>query len=100
MANDYIPRPDAQFHARRNNFVTYVNGHRTDLGLVGRRDEGRDLGPGSVGVSPAEQGPAADRPPPGWPPQRTQSCDEGRAEIGGCPQLLVPSYCPVIVEQS
>ena len=32
MANDYIPRPDARFHARQNNFVTYVNGHLADLG--------------------------------------------------------------------
>lgn len=32
MANDYTPRPDAQFHARRNHFVTYVNGHLGDLG--------------------------------------------------------------------
>ena len=27
MANDRIPRPDAEFHAWQNNFVTYVNGH-------------------------------------------------------------------------
>ncbi len=27
MANDYIPRPAAQFDARQNNFVTYVIGH-------------------------------------------------------------------------
>jgi hypothetical protein len=30
MANDHIPRPDAQFHARRNDFVTYVSGHPTE----------------------------------------------------------------------
>jgi hypothetical protein len=34
MANDYIPRPDARFHAWQNNFVTYVNGHLPDLGLA------------------------------------------------------------------
>jgi hypothetical protein len=34
MANDYIPRPDARFHAWRNNFVTYVNGHLSDSGLA------------------------------------------------------------------
>jgi len=34
VANDYIPRPDARFHARRNNFATYVNGHPGDLGLA------------------------------------------------------------------
>ena len=34
MANDSIPRPDAQFHTRRNNFVTYVNGHLAKLGLA------------------------------------------------------------------
>jgi len=34
MANDYIPRPDAQFHAWRNSFVTYINGHLADLGLA------------------------------------------------------------------
>ena|GEM_PF-6290308 len=34
MANDYIPRPDARFHAWQNNFVTYVNGHLADLALA------------------------------------------------------------------
>jgi hypothetical protein len=29
MANDYIPRQDARFDARQNNFVTYVNGYPT-----------------------------------------------------------------------
>ena len=33
MANNYIPRPAAPFHARRNNFVTYVNGHPANSGL-------------------------------------------------------------------
>ena len=32
MANDYIPRPDAQLHAWQSSFVTYVNGHLADLG--------------------------------------------------------------------
>jgi len=31
MANDDIPRPAARFHAWRNNFVTYVNGHLAEL---------------------------------------------------------------------
>ncbi len=34
MANDYIPRPDARFHAWQNNFVTYANGHPADSGLA------------------------------------------------------------------
>ena len=34
MANDYIPRPAAQFDAWQSNFVTYVNGHPADLGLA------------------------------------------------------------------
>jgi hypothetical protein len=34
MANDYTPRPYAQFHAWQNNLVTYVNGHLADLGLA------------------------------------------------------------------
>ena len=34
MAKDYIPRPDARFHAWQNNFVTYVNGHLADLGFA------------------------------------------------------------------
>lgn len=34
MANDYIPGPDGDFHAWQNNFVTYVNGHLADLGLI------------------------------------------------------------------
>jgi len=32
MANNYIPRPHARFHAWQNNFVTYVNGHPAHLG--------------------------------------------------------------------
>ena len=31
---DYIPAADAQFHAWQTNFVTYINAHLTDLGLV------------------------------------------------------------------
>ena len=34
MASDYIARPDAQFHAWQNNFVTCVNGHLADFGLA------------------------------------------------------------------
>jgi hypothetical protein len=34
MANDSIPCPDGPFHAWRNNFVTYVNGHLADLALA------------------------------------------------------------------
>ena len=34
MANGYIPRPDARFHAWQNSFVTYINGHPADLGLA------------------------------------------------------------------
>ena len=34
MAGDYIPAGDAQFHAWQNNFITYVNAHLADLGLV------------------------------------------------------------------
>jgi len=79
MANDYMPRPDARFHAWQNNFVTYVNDHLADLGLTpddvvdlnntdaqgqaGRRDGGRDLGLRSEGVSPAKLRPAADSAP-------------------------------------
>jgi hypothetical protein len=35
MANDYIPRPAARFHAWLSNSVTYVNGHPPDLVLAG-----------------------------------------------------------------
>ena len=34
MANDYIPRPDARFHAWQNNLVTYVNAHLAEMGLA------------------------------------------------------------------
>jgi hypothetical protein len=34
MAKDYIPGPDGDFHAWQNNFITYVNTHLADLGLV------------------------------------------------------------------
>ena len=34
MANDYIPRPDARFHAWQNDFVTCVNGPLADSGLA------------------------------------------------------------------
>ena len=30
MTNDYMPRPDARFHARQNNVVSYLNGHPAD----------------------------------------------------------------------
>ena len=65
MANDYIPRPDAQFHARRNNFVTYVNGHLADLGLA----------PGVMGAEIWVKvgDPPPTPPPPCWPRQKTQS---------------------------
>ncbi len=33
MDNDHIQRPDAGFHACRNNFATNVNGHPADWGL-------------------------------------------------------------------
>ena len=42
MANDYIPRPHARFHAWQNNFVTYVNGHLADLGLAAGAMGGTD----------------------------------------------------------
>ena len=51
MANDYIPRPHARFHAYRNNLVTYVTDHPADSGLEAARassaplpacEEGRD----------------------------------------------------------
>lgn len=34
MAGDYIPDGDARFDAWQGNFVTYVNDHLADLGLV------------------------------------------------------------------
>ena len=34
MANDGIPRLGTRFHAWRNNFLTYVNGHPADLALA------------------------------------------------------------------
>ena len=65
MANAYIPRPDARFHARRNNFVTYVNGHPADLGPA----------PSAMGAEiRVEVGePPPTSPSPRWSPQKTQS---------------------------
>ena len=34
MANDYIPRGDAEFSAWLDNFVTYANANLAGLGLV------------------------------------------------------------------
>ena len=34
MANDYIPRGDADFNAWQANFVTYANANQLALGLV------------------------------------------------------------------
>ena len=34
MANDYIPRREARFHAGQNNFVMYAKNHQADLGLA------------------------------------------------------------------
>ena len=73
MANDYIPHPDAQFHARPNNFVTYVNGHLADFRLagcvIGADIWGRVVWPSR----PQTCDPPPTPPPPGWPPQKTQS---------------------------
>ncbi len=65
MANDYIPRPVAPFHPWQNNFVTHVNAPLADPGLA-------------AGVMGAETrvkvgDPPPTLPPPGWPPQKTQS---------------------------
>ena len=65
MANDYIPRPDARFHAWQNNFVTYVNGHLAELGLATSA-----MG-AEIWVTVGDPPPTP--PPPGWPPQKTQS---------------------------
>lgn len=78
MCNDHIPRSDAQFYARQNNFVTYVNGRLPDLGPVA----------GMVGaeiwVKVGAQPPTA--PVPSWPAQKTQSCEE--RTIIGCPPFV------------
>lgn len=42
MANDSIPRRDAQFHARQNIFVTNVNRYLAELGLAGGDAVDRD----------------------------------------------------------
>ena len=34
MANDYIPGNDSEFQAWLENFVTYVNAHLADLGII------------------------------------------------------------------
>lgn len=62
MVNDSIPRPDAGFQARRNNFVAHVNGHVAELGFPAGVMGGQDLAPGSAGISPAKLRPAPDRP--------------------------------------
>ena len=98
MANDHIPRPDAQFRAWQANLVTYGNGHLADSGLVGRRDGVRDVEQASVGVSAAKLRPAADSAP------SRLSCPEtlGRAEdatTSGYPRLppAVSPTIPVII---
>ena len=64
MANDYIPRPNARFHAWQNNVVTYVNGHLADLRLAA----------GAMGAEIWVKvgDPPLIPPTPGWPPQKTQ----------------------------
>jgi len=47
MAGDYIHAGDAQFHAWQNNFVTYVNNHLADLGLVAGETSGFTSGQSS-----------------------------------------------------
>jgi hypothetical protein len=82
MANDYIPRQDARFHARRNNFVTYVNGHLADWGLAGGV-MGAEIRDRVAWVSrPRSCDPPPTPPDPGWPPQKTQSWEEERTPTG------------------
>ena len=83
MANDYIPRPDARFHAWRNNFVTAVNGHLADLGLA----------PGAMGaeiwgrVAWASRPRTCDPPPTG-----NRSVTAATADFFNSP--AVPIYSP------
>ncbi len=73
MANDYIPRPDAQFHAWRNNFATYVNGHLADLGLAAGA-MGAEIWSRVAWASRARScDPPLTPPAPGCPPQKTHS---------------------------
>ena len=80
MANDYIPRPGARFHAWQSSFPTYVNGHVADSGLAARamRTE--------IQVKVGD--PAPTPPSPGWPGRETQSREEERTTVARCPHLL------------
>ena len=84
MGNDSIPHPDAQFHACRNNFVTYVNGHLPDWALAAN----------AVGaeIRVRAGAPPPSPPPPRWPPQKTESRQEERTKIGRCRHLYLYTY--------
>ena len=69
MANDYIPRPDARFHAWQDNLLVCVNGHLADWG-------------------PAPADPAPTPPPPRQATTKTQSREEERATVARCPHIL------------
>ena len=93
MANDYIPHPHAQLHARRNNFATYVNGHLADLGLAAGAMGAEIWARVAWASRPRSYDPPPTPPPPAWPPQKPQSREQERTAIDGCPYLF-----PIVLE--
>ncbi len=73
MANDNAACPNAQFHAWRNNFVTYVNGPLADSGLAAGVMRAEIWGRVAWAPRPRSCDPPPTPPPPGWPPKKTQS---------------------------
>ncbi len=87
MANDYSPPPDARSHAWQSNFVTYVNAHLVDLGLAAVV-MGVEIWARLAWAShPRSCDPPATPPPPGCPPQKTQSREGKRTTLCGCPHF-------------
>ena len=73
MANDYIPRPEARFHAWRNNFVTYVKGQTAELGRAVGVMAAKICGRVAWAFRPPSCDPPPTAPRRGWRPQKTQS---------------------------
>jgi len=80
MARDYIPAPDGDFHIWQNNFVTYVNTHLADLGLVAG-----DVAP----INTAQATWTTDYPAQTAAQAARQAKDDARASLEGVIRPLV-----------
>ena len=87
MPDDYIPRPNAQFHAWQNNFVTYVNDHLGDVRHAA----------GAIG---AEIWVKIGNPPPTLPPSRLAAQENAKLRRReDTDRVAVPHYSIIQINE-